>query len=101
MYTLLHAVLGYFFLVLVVRLLARRPGAQMTPFEFVLIFLMGGVIILATAGDDHSLTNSFGRVIAICLMHRLLPNTKQRLPRLGVIVGVTPIVFIHTGQWQA
>ena len=101
MYTLLHAVLGYFFLVLVVRLLARRPGAQMTPFEFVLIFLMGGVIILATAGDDHSLTNCFGGVIAICLMHRLLAKMKQRWPRLGVIVDGTPIVLLNNGQWQA
>ena len=70
MYTVVHAIVGYLFLLLIVRVLSRRPGAQMTPFEFVLIFLMGGVIILATAGDDRSMTNCFGGVITIGLMHR-------------------------------
>jgi len=49
MYTVLHAIFGYFYLLLTVRVLSRRPGAQMTPFEFVIIFLMGGVIILTTS----------------------------------------------------
>jgi uncharacterized membrane protein YcaP (DUF421 family) len=52
MNTILRAIAGYFFLLLTVRVLSRRPGAQMTPFEFVLIFLIGGVVILATVGDD-------------------------------------------------
>ncbi len=86
MYTLLHAVLGYFFLTLMIRVLARRPGAQMTPFEFVLVFLVGGVIILATVGDDRSITNCYGGVIAICLMHRLVGTLKQRSPRLASII---------------
>ena len=51
MYTILHAIAGYFFLLLTVRVLSRRPGGQMTPFEFVIVFLMGGVIILSTVGN--------------------------------------------------
>ena len=57
MSTIVHAILGYFFLLLTVRILSRRPGAQLTLFEFVLVFLIGGVIILATVGDDGSVTN--------------------------------------------
>jgi len=34
-HTIVHAIAGYFFLLLTVRILSRRPGAQMTPFEFV------------------------------------------------------------------
>jgi hypothetical protein len=49
----LHAMLGYIFLTAMVRVLIRRPGAQMTQFEFVLVFVMGGVIILFTVGQDH------------------------------------------------
>jgi uncharacterized membrane protein YcaP (DUF421 family) len=99
-YTLLHAVIGYLFLLLVVRILPRRPGAQMTPFEFVLVFLIGGVIILSTAGDDHSLINCFGGVIGICLMHRLVAALKQRYSFISKIVDGTPIVLLKTGEWQ-
>lgn len=100
MYTLLHAVAGYFFLTLMIRVLARRPGAQMTPFEFVLVFLVGGVIILATVGDDRSMTNCYGGVIAICLMHRLVGILKQRSPRWAEIIDGKPILLLQNGEWQ-
>jgi uncharacterized membrane protein YcaP (DUF421 family) len=100
MYTLLHAVLGYLFLTLMIRILARRPGAQMTPFEFVLVFLVGGVIILATVGDDRSITNCYGGVIAICLMHRLVNRLKQRSPRWADLIDGKPILLLQNGEWQ-
>ena len=100
MYTILHAVVGYFFLLLVVRALSRRPGAQMTPFEFVIIFLIGGVIILATVGDDRSETNSVCAVITVGLMHRLVSWSKVRFPRIGAIVDGTPLVLLKRGEWQ-
>src|SRR5437868_57271 len=100
MSTLLHAVIGYLFLTLMIRILARRPGAQMTPFEFVLVFLVGGVIILATVGDDHSMTNCYGGVIAICLMHRVVNRLKQRSQRLADIIDGKPILLLQNGEWQ-
>ena len=66
---LLHALAGYVFLTLVVRVLRRRPGGQMTLAEFVLVFLMGGVIILATVGHDRSVTNCTCLVIEVALLH--------------------------------
>jgi len=100
MYTLVHAVLGYFFLLMMVRILARRPGAQMTPFEFVLVFLVGGVIILATVGDDRSMTNCYGGVIIICMMHHLMGKLKQKSEWWGRIIDGTPIVLIKNDEWQ-
>jgi uncharacterized membrane protein YcaP (DUF421 family) len=99
--TLIHAVVGYFFLVLIVRVLARRPGAQMTPFEFVLIFLIGGVIILTTVDSDDSATNCFGAVMVICLMHRMVSYMKQRFPRVGAWVDGAPVVVLEGDHWQA
>ena len=46
MATIIHAILGYIVLTLVVRVLTRRPGAQLTLFEFVRVLLMGGVIFM-------------------------------------------------------
>ncbi len=101
MYTVFHAIVGYFFLVLVVRGLSRRPGAQMTPFEFVIIFLIGGVIILATVGDDRSETNSVCAVITVGLMHRLVSWLSKRFPAFGRIAESTPLVVLKNGEWQA
>lgn len=101
MYTVFHAIIGYFFLVLTVRVLSRRPGAQMTPFEFVIIFLIGGVIILCTVGNDRSETNSVCAVITIALMHRLVSWLKIRFPAFGKVVDGTPLVVLENGEWQA
>jgi uncharacterized membrane protein YcaP (DUF421 family) len=100
MYTIVHAIFGYFFLLLTVRVLVRRPGAQMTPFEFVLVFLMGGVIILSTVGDDRSMTNCFCAILAICLMHRLVTYFKLKSNRFSEIVDGRPLVLLKNGQWQ-
>ena len=100
MYTIIHAIIGYFVLLFTVRILSRRPGAQLTPTEFVLIFLMGGVIILSTVGDDHSETNAICAVLAVGLMHRIVATLKQRFPRLGAIVDGTPLTVLEKGQWQ-
>ncbi len=100
MYTVFHAIVGYFFLILVVRGLSRRPGAQMTPFEFVIIFLIGGVIILATVGNDRSETNSVCAVITIGLMHRLVSWLSIRFPAFGKVAQGTPLVVLQDRQWQ-
>ncbi|MCU1293030.1 MAG: hypothetical protein JWP08_1880 [Bryobacterales bacterium] len=101
MYTSPHAIFGYLFLTLTVRVLARRPGAQMTAFEFVLVFLIGGVIILSTVGDDPSMTNCFGAVLAIVLMHRLVTFFKVKSKRFSEIVDGRPVVLLKDGQWQS
>jgi uncharacterized membrane protein YcaP (DUF421 family) len=100
MHTIIYAVISYFFLLLTVRILSRRPGAQMTPVEFVLVFLVGGVAILATAGDDRSETNSVCAVMAVALMHRTVAGLKQRYRRVAAIVDGTPLVILKDGQWQ-
>ncbi len=100
MSTILHAIAGYFFLMLVVRVLTRRPGGQLTLGDFVLVFLMGGVIILATVGDDRSLTNCVCAVITVGLLHRTVSLVKTRSARIGAAVDGTPLVLMKGGQWQ-
>ena len=100
MTTILHAVAGYFFLLLVVRVLTRRPGGQLTLSDFVLVFLMGGVIILATVGNDRSLVNCCCAVIAVGLLHRFVSWLKGVSPVIGKLVDGTPLVLVEHGRWN-
>ncbi len=100
MYTIIHAIFGYFFLLFIVRMLSRRPGGQLTPFEFVIVFLIGGLIILATVGDDKSATNCIGAILTIGLMHRLTAQLRSRSGGLSKWVDGSPIVLLKDGQWQ-
>jgi uncharacterized membrane protein YcaP (DUF421 family) len=100
MQTIPHAIIGYFVLLLVVRVLKRRAGSQMTLFEFVLIFLMGGVVILSTVGKDRSVTNCTCAVIAVGLVHRGVAWLKSKSPLVGALIDGTPLVLIGRGEWR-
>ena len=100
MATVIHAIFGYLFLLFIVRVLSRRPGGQLTLFEFVIVFLIGGVIILATVGSDRSITNCGTAILTVGFMHWLVSRIKGQFPRFGEIVDGTPLVLLKNGEWQ-
>src|ERR1700734_4199301 len=100
MSTIIHAVFGYLFLLLIVRVLSRRPGGQLTLFEFVIVFLIGGVIILSTVGKDRSITNCATAILAVGLMHWMVSGIKGKFPSFGAVVDGTPLTLLKKGEWQ-
>jgi uncharacterized membrane protein YcaP (DUF421 family) len=100
MYTVIHAIIGYFFLLLTVRILTRRPGAQLTPFEFVIVFLVGGIIILTTVGDDKSITNCVCAIFTIVLLHQGVSWLRGRYKVIGKIIDGLPLVLLDHGHWN-
>lgn len=100
MATIIHAIVGYFLLLLTMRILSRRPGGQLTLFEFVIIFLIGGVAIASTVGRDHSVTNCATAIVTVGLLHRLVSWLKEHSVRMGAILDGTPLVLLKDGCWQ-
>jgi uncharacterized membrane protein YcaP (DUF421 family) len=96
-----RAVLGYFFLILVVRIVGRRPGKQLAPFEFVLIFFIGGLALTALVGDERSFTNAICQIIAIALAHYALSGARSHYPRFARIIDGTPLILLERGSWRA
>ena len=72
----------------------------MTPFEFVSVFLGGGLIIGATGGDDKSATNCIGAILTIGLLHRITARVRARFARVSTVVDGSPMVLLQDGQWQ-
>jgi uncharacterized membrane protein YcaP (DUF421 family) len=95
--TVFRAIGAYWFLLFVVRVIGRRR-TQMTPFEYILIFLIGGMSIQAIVSDDRSLTNAFVAIAAIGLMHVLVAWLKHRFPKFAKVADGTPVVIIEKGQ---
>lgn len=98
--TLIRAAIGYLFLTLMVRALTRRPGAQLTQIEFVLVFLMGGIIILATVGADKSVTNCTCAVIWVACLHRMVSSLRIRYPRFARLLDGTPVILVRHGEFN-
>jgi uncharacterized membrane protein YcaP (DUF421 family) len=99
--SVLRALFGYFFLVFIVRIVGRRPGKQLTPFEFILIFFLGGLMLTAIVADEASLTNAFCQIIAIAFAHFSLAALRSRSDRAAKILDGTPLVLMQGGLWHS
>ena len=99
--SVLRALFGYFFLVFIVRIVGRRPGKQLTPFEFILIFFLGGLMLTAIVADEASLTNAFCQIIAIAFAHYGLVVARSRSDAVAKLLDGTPLILLEGGQWRA
>ena len=83
------------------RIAGRRPGKQLTPVDFILVFFSGGLVLTTTVGDDKSLTNAFAQIAAIAAAHYLLVILRSRWPAFGRIADGTPLVLFERGHWKS
>lgn len=100
MVTIINAAIIYWVLLFAFRLVGRRGPNMMTPFEIILLFMLGGMGMQAILGADHSLTNAILGIATVVMMHVLVSTLKVWSERIGRIVDGTPIVVYSKGQWQ-
>jgi uncharacterized membrane protein YcaP (DUF421 family) len=93
----LRAIFGYLF---IVRTVGRRPGKQITPFEFLLVFFMGGVMLTTMVGDDRSLVNAFVQITTVALVHFLIAYFRKCNSGFARLTDGTPLLLLSKGKWQ-
>jgi uncharacterized membrane protein YcaP (DUF421 family) len=101
MAAVIRAFIGYFFLLFIVRIVGRRPGKQLTPFEFVLVFLMGGLALTAMVGKEVSFTNAICQIITIALAHFVLAWARSGSSRFARLIDGTPLILLERDEWRA
>ena len=88
----------YFFLLLVFRLAGKRTLAEVTPFELILLLIIGEATQQALLGDDFSVTNAMLVITTLVVIDIALGLLKQRAPRLERVVEGTPVVIFADGE---
>lgn len=99
--SILRALFGYFFLVFVVRIVGRRPGKQLTPFEFVLVFFLGGLMLTGIVAEDQSLTNAFCQIIAIACGHYLMVWLRSKSEWMTRVLDGTALILLEGDVWRS
>jgi uncharacterized membrane protein YcaP (DUF421 family) len=85
--TILRAAWGYLFLIFIARIVGRRSGKQLTPFEFVLVFYLGGLTLTGMVGNELSMTNAVCQIMTVAGVHWVVTLVRIRFPRIARIVG--------------
>ena len=98
--TIIRATLAYWFLLFMLRVLGRRSTSQMTPFELILLFMIGGMTIQAVVSDDRSMTNALLAVCTVASMHIVVSVLKQWSDGFAKVVDGTPLVVMDRGEWN-
>jgi len=98
--TILKAGLIFVVLIFVLRIVGRRSVAHMTPFEMIIIFLIGGLANQAIVADDRSITNALLAIATVAMLHVLVATLKQFFPRFAQYTDGTPIIIYSGGQWN-
>lgn len=99
-FVIFRAAFGYLFLVLMVRIVGRRPGKQLTPFEFVLIFYLGGLTLTGMVGDEASLTNAVCQILTVALCHYALASLRYRFDAVAQVLDGTPLILLEKKSWR-
>lgn len=72
----------------------------MTPFDFVLVFFMGGIMLTPMVSGDRSLIDAVRIITSIAATHFVLAWLKHRFAGIGRIIDGTPLVLLEKGRWR-
>ncbi|HTO20553.1 MAG TPA: YetF domain-containing protein [Pseudomonas sp.] len=94
----LRAVSIYFALLLLFRLAGRRTMAEITPFDLVLLLIIGEATQQALLGDDFSITNSVLVISALIGVDIGLSKLKLRSKNVERWLDGTPTLLVENGR---
>ena len=96
--SVLRAAAIYAVLLLLFRLTGRRSLAETSPFDLVLLLVIGEATQQALLGDDFSITNALLVIITLFFAEQVLSLFGKRLSSLDKIIEGRPVVIVENGR---
>jgi uncharacterized membrane protein YcaP (DUF421 family) len=94
----LRPILVYLFLMGLMRLFGKREMAQLNPFDFIVIVMLGNTVQNAIMGDDNSVTGGLVGALALCAFHAGVLRLMYRHRRIDQFLQGKPIALVHEGK---
>ncbi|QGG95743.1 DUF421 domain-containing protein [Actinomarinicola tropica] len=94
----LRSIAIYAFLLVLFRIAGKRTLADITPFDFVLLLIIGEATQQGLLGDDFSVTNSFLVITTLLTIDIVLSLVKAYVPWLAKATEGVPVVLVADGQ---
>ena len=94
----LRAATIYIVLLLIFRIAGRRTLAEMTPFDLVLVFIIGETTQQALLGQDFSITNAVLVIVTLLFLDIIMSLAKDRSPTFEKLVDGVPTIIVADGR---
>jgi uncharacterized membrane protein YcaP (DUF421 family) len=94
----LRAIVLYAFLVLVTRVVGRRELASLSPFDLILLIVLGDAIQQGLTQDDYSVTGAIIAVATIATLQVATAYVSFRSRRARRVLEGNPVVLVERGD---
>lgn len=98
MQTVTHAAIIFVVAWLLIRVVGKREASQLSPFDFVILVVMGDLIAEGVVGEDTSLTGAIIAISTIALLTVVVSWASWRLPRARPVFEGLPTILIRDGE---
>src|SRR5918911_1387567 len=94
----IRAVVLYFFVFLVTRIIGRRELSSLEPFDLILLIVLGDAIQQGLTQDDYSVTGAVIVVGTMAILQVATSYASFKVPRLRPMLEGEPIVVVQDGK---
>jgi uncharacterized membrane protein YcaP (DUF421 family) len=94
----IRAVVLFFFVYLITRIIGRRELSSLEPFDLILLIVIGDAIQQGLTQDDYSVTGALIVIGTFAILQVLISYLSFRFPRLRPALDGEPIVIVQDGR---
>jgi uncharacterized membrane protein YcaP (DUF421 family) len=94
----IRAVVVFFFIFLVTRVVGRRQLSELEPFDLILLVVLGDLVQQGITQSDESVTGTLIVISTIALLSIAVSWAAFRFKALRLLTEGEPIVLVHDGQ---
>jgi uncharacterized membrane protein YcaP (DUF421 family) len=94
----IRAIVLYVFIVFVMRIIGRRELSTLTPFDLVLLIVLGDAIQQGLTQDDYSVTGAIVAVSTLAVMQVVTSFISYRFRPMRQILKGEPIILVQDGK---
>jgi uncharacterized membrane protein YcaP (DUF421 family) len=94
----IRAIVLYVFIVFLMRITGRRELSTLTPFDLVLLIVLGDAIQQGLTQDDYSVTGAIIAVSTLAVMQVVTSYVSYRFRPLRKILKGDPIILVENGK---
>ena len=94
----LRAVVVFFFLLFLTRIVGRRELSSLEPFDLILLIVIGDLVQQGVTQSDHSLTGAILAAAAFGVLTVAVSYVSYRFVRLRPAIEGEPLILLQDGE---
>jgi uncharacterized membrane protein YcaP (DUF421 family) len=94
----IRAIVVFFFVLVLTRVIGRRELSQLAPFDLILLIILGDALQQGLTQDDYSVTGAILIVGTFAVLQVMLSWLSFRFPVLRPVIEGEPLIIVQDGK---